>query len=144
MTAARTGKVRLVKALIARRADVNAKEKRGQTALMWGSAEGHVEVVQTLLEAGADFRTPLASGFTPLAFAVREGRTDVVRVLLQGRRRRQRSHAAEADWRPWPRQGHLTLDPGRRERAFRVGGRPAGGGTPTRTTSVPASQPSTL
>jgi ankyrin repeat protein len=83
MTAARTGKLGPVTALLARGAEVNAKEKDGQTALMWSAAEGHADVVRALLEAGADFRTPLASGFTPLAFAVREGRTAVVRVLLK-------------------------------------------------------------
>ena len=73
-----------MKALLARGADVNAKERRGQTALMWAAAEGHAEVVELLLKAGADFRTPLPdSGFTPLFFAVREGRTDVVRALLK-------------------------------------------------------------
>jgi ankyrin repeat protein len=83
MTAARTGVLGPVKALLARGADVNARERRGQTALMWAAAEGHAPVVEALLEAGADFRTPLPSGFTPLFFAVREGRTEVVRELLE-------------------------------------------------------------
>ena len=83
MTAARTGKLGPVKALLARGADVNAKDRKGQTALMWAAAEGHADVVSTLLAAGADFRTPLPSGFTPLLFAAREGRIDVVRVLLK-------------------------------------------------------------
>ncbi len=83
MTAARTGKLGPVKALLARGAEVDAKERRGQTALMWASAEGHSEVVAALLQAGADFRTPLPSGFTPLFFGVREGRMNVVQVLLK-------------------------------------------------------------
>ena len=62
---------------------MNAKERQGQTALMWAAADGNSAVVQALLDAGADFRTPLASGFTPLFFAVREGRTDVTRILLK-------------------------------------------------------------
>ena len=105
MTAARTGKLGPVKALLARGADVNAKERRGQTALMWAAAEGHAEVVEALLEAGADFRTPLPSGFTPLFFAVREGRTDVVRDPAQGGGRRQRGHAAQEVGRAGPRAG---------------------------------------
>jgi uncharacterized protein len=72
-----------VEALLARGADVNAREMKGQTALMWAAAEGHLEVVDALLSAGADFRTPLGSGFAPLFFAVREGRTDVVFRLLK-------------------------------------------------------------
>ena len=71
MTAARTGAVAAVKALLARGVSVDGKdERRGQTALMWAAAEGHAEVVEALIEAGADFRTRLPSGFTPLLFAV--------------------------------------------------------------------------
>src|SRR5205823_7789306 len=84
MTAARTGRLGPVTALLSRRADVNAKESRyGQTALMWAAAEGHTEIVEELIKAGADFRARLDSGFTPLLFAVREGRIGVVRALLK-------------------------------------------------------------
>jgi ankyrin repeat protein len=83
MTAARTGKLGPVKALLAHGADVNAEERKGQTALMWAAAEGHVAVVDALIKAEADFRTPLRSGFTPFFFAVREGRTEVVLRLLK-------------------------------------------------------------
>jgi ankyrin repeat protein len=84
MTAARTGKVGAVKALLAHGADIHAKEsRRGQTAIMWAAAEGNVEVVEALIQAGADFKARLDSGFTPFLFAVREGRIPVVRVLLK-------------------------------------------------------------
>ena len=128
MTAARTGKLGPVKALLARGADVNARERHGQTALMWAAAEGHAEVVEALLKAGADFRTPLPSGFTPLFFAVREGRTDVVRVLLKAGADVNEADAAEAAGRQGRPPGDQPVDPGRRERPLRAGGRPAGGG----------------
>jgi ankyrin repeat protein len=84
MTAARTGKVGPVKALIARGAKVDAKERRGQTALMWAAAEGHTEVVELLINSGADIRAALPdSGFTPLLFAAREGQAEVIRALLK-------------------------------------------------------------
>jgi ankyrin repeat protein len=84
MTAARTGKVQAVKALLSGGANVSAQEsQRGQTALMWAAAEGNVEVVEELLKAGADLHARLDSGFTPLLFAVREGRPGAVRVLLK-------------------------------------------------------------
>jgi ankyrin repeat protein len=84
MTAARTGKVRAVKALIVHGADVNAKEeRRGQTALMWAAAEGNVETIEALLAAGADLHARLDSGFTPFLFAVREGKIDAARALLK-------------------------------------------------------------
>src|SRR4029079_14735709 len=67
MTAARTGKLPVVKMLLSRGATVDAKdERRGQTAIMWAAAEGHAPVVHAFVDAGADFKTRLASGFTPL------------------------------------------------------------------------------
>ena len=54
MIAARTGRVEAVRVLLARGADVNAKERwYGQTALMWAAAENHPAVVQALIDAGA-------------------------------------------------------------------------------------------
>jgi ankyrin repeat protein len=84
MTAARTGTIAAVKALLARGDSVDSKdERRGQTALMWAAAEGHAAVVQALVDAGADVRARVPSGFTPLLFAVREGHIDVARLLLK-------------------------------------------------------------
>ena len=83
MTAARTGSLGAVRALLARGADPNAVEQRNQTALMWAAAEGHAAVVHALLEVGADLDAKLKSGFTPLFFAVREGHVYVVHTLLE-------------------------------------------------------------
>jgi hypothetical protein len=84
MTAARTGRLDAVRALLARGADVHAKDpRRGQTALMWAAAEGNVDVVDALLAAGADWKARLDSGYTAFLFAVREGRAGVVRTLLK-------------------------------------------------------------
>jgi ankyrin repeat protein len=55
MTAARTGSVEAVKALLVHGANVNAKDTaHGQTALMWAVAHKHADIVRTLIEAGAD------------------------------------------------------------------------------------------
>jgi ankyrin repeat protein len=84
MTAARTGNLVAVKALINHGANVEAKDdRRGQTALMWAAAEGHATVVQALIDADADFKLRVPSGLSPLMFAVRGGHTDAVRVLLK-------------------------------------------------------------
>ena len=72
-----------VKALLARGAKPDARERRGQTALMWAAAEGHTAVVRALIDAGADINATLDSGFTPFFFAVREGHIDVVRAFLE-------------------------------------------------------------
>jgi ankyrin repeat protein len=63
---------------------MNAKECRGQTALMWAAADGNTEVVEVLINAGADIHAKLPdSGFTPFFFAARNGRIDVIRALLK-------------------------------------------------------------
>jgi ankyrin repeat protein len=55
MTAARTGRVGAVNALLAQGADVHAKERSlEQTALMWAVSERQTEVARILIEHGAD------------------------------------------------------------------------------------------
>ena len=113
MTAARTGSIEAVMALLAGRAEVHAKEnRRGQTALMWAAAEGHVDVVEELIKAGADFRTPLDSGYTPLLFAVREGRIEVVRVLLRAGADANETTSIESPERIRPLPGGQSIRPG--------------------------------
>ena len=51
MLAARAGNVEAVKMLLARGADVNSRERLGQTALMWAAAEGHTAVMRALIDA---------------------------------------------------------------------------------------------
>jgi ankyrin len=69
--------------LIARGADVNAKEtSQSQTALMWAAAEHHPDVVRLLIEQGADLNARTKKGFTALHFAAREGDLACARVLL--------------------------------------------------------------
>jgi ankyrin repeat protein len=105
MTAARTGKVDVIKVLLAHGADVNWREPtRQQTALMWAAAEGYSEAITALIGAGADLharsderdfrkrqgKSPGMSqwpsaptpAFTALMFAIRNGRLDAVRTLL--------------------------------------------------------------
>jgi ankyrin repeat protein len=85
MTCARTGNTASIKALLGRGADVNAVEKyKGQTALMWASAENNVDAVRMLIEAGATVTTKSKAGFTPLLFAVRSGNIDTLKVLIAG------------------------------------------------------------
>lgn len=84
MTAARTGNVEIVQALLAHGADVNAKESaRGQTALMWAMAERHPELARVLIERKAEVNARSTSGFTPLLFAARQGDVESARILLE-------------------------------------------------------------
>ena len=75
MTCASSGSADAVRMLIARGADVNAKEpSQNQTALMWAAAERHPDVVATLIEAGADLQARTRKGFTRAALRGAGGR----------------------------------------------------------------------
>ena len=82
MTAARIGNPEIVRMLIARGADANARESSlGETALMWAAAENHPEAVRALIEHGAD---PNARSDT-LAYAKdRFGLEGVTTILPRG------------------------------------------------------------
>jgi uncharacterized protein len=108
MTCARAGGLEAVKALVARGADVNAREREhDQTALMWAAAERHPDVVRLLLDAHADIRarsrtypqtvvgeqtqragreelnyTVMRGGATALLFTARVGDLESARLLL--------------------------------------------------------------
>src|SRR6185503_9850328 len=108
MTCSRTGEMGAVTALLARGANVNAKEPaHDQTALMWAAAQRHPQVVRALVERGADVRarsrvyaqtvtsevtqragreelnySVRRGGSTPLLFAARVGDAESARILL--------------------------------------------------------------
>jgi len=102
MTAARTGNAEVIRMLIARGADANARESSlGETALMWAAAENHPEAVRALIEHGADpnarseklayakdrfglegVTTILPRGsWTALMYAARQGSLEAARAL---------------------------------------------------------------
>jgi uncharacterized protein len=104
MTAARTGNAEVVRMLLARGADANARESSlGETALMWAAAENHPEAVGALIEHGADpntrsdklvyskdrfgpegVTTILPHGsWTALMYAARQGSLDAARALAE-------------------------------------------------------------
>ncbi len=72
-----------VKALTGGGFDVNTKDKRGTTALMYASAYGSTEAVKMLLEAGADVNSRNAFDATALMWAVND-REKVGLLLAKG------------------------------------------------------------
>jgi ankyrin repeat protein len=72
-----------VSALIAKGADVNARNNYGWTALSHAARAGNAELVKLLLAHGADVNARDQSGWTPLMRAAMKGHVDVVRVLLE-------------------------------------------------------------
>ena len=81
--AAMRGDVATVRALIAKRADVNAAQGDGMTALHWAADRGDSAITAELLRAKADVRSRTRIGsYTPLHIAARTGNSAVVRALL--------------------------------------------------------------
>jgi ankyrin repeat protein len=81
--AAREGDIATVRALIAKRADVNETSRDGSTALLWAAYHSDLAMAQALIAAGAATNTPNKYGVTPLLQASRTGATPVVQALLR-------------------------------------------------------------
>ena len=64
--AADRGNIEAVKQHIAAGTDVNAKDVRGWTPLLYAAQEGHNQVVELLIENGADMNQWEKGGETPL------------------------------------------------------------------------------
>jgi ankyrin repeat protein len=69
--------------LISQRADVNASEADGTTALHWAVHRGDFELAQRLLRAGAKVNVKNDYGATPMSEAAVLGRADLLEALLK-------------------------------------------------------------
>lgn len=84
MWAAVQGKSDILKLLVERNANINARQKgEGTTALLWASTTGYKDVVDYLLDQGADPNVPDVRGYTPLSWAKRRGDSDIVKSLVK-------------------------------------------------------------
>ena len=82
ISASGAGDLSRVKALLAAKADVNAKAANGVTALIYASQNGNLHVVQALVAAKADVNRERADGITALIIASQQGYLEVVQALL--------------------------------------------------------------
>lgn len=83
VAAARDGDIVALRALIQKKADVNAAEPDGTTALLWASYRNDLECADLLLRAGARVNAANDLGVTPLWPAAENGSSAMVRRLLQ-------------------------------------------------------------
>ena len=80
--AAEQGLVDVLARLLEKGADVNARNRHGQTALMIAATEGHREAVTLLAAQGGNLDYTAKYGLSALMIAVVRGHVDVVRALL--------------------------------------------------------------
>ncbi|MGE0594419.1 MAG: ankyrin repeat domain-containing protein [Vicinamibacterales bacterium] len=83
--AARAGDLGTVRQLIADRADVNAPEPDGTTALHWAARGGDLAMADALLQAGAQVAATNRYGVSPLSLAAENGDASMLdRLLVAG------------------------------------------------------------
>ena len=83
VAAAKSGDARAVSALLARKANVNAAEADGTTALHWAVRNDNAAIVDALLRAGANPNASNRYGVTPLPLAATNGNAAMVETLLK-------------------------------------------------------------
>jgi ankyrin repeat protein len=80
--AAMKGDHALVRTLLQQRADVNAPQIDGATALHWAVYRNDLELAQLLIKAGAKVEATNREGITPLYMASVYGNSDLISTLL--------------------------------------------------------------
>lgn len=81
--AVRRGDPAAVLELLQAGADVDARDRHGQTALMLAAHRGHREVVEALVKGGADLNVAAKYNLTVLMLAVVAGHAAVARTLAR-------------------------------------------------------------
>lgn len=78
-----TALTEVVRGLLHWKADVNVKDKLGNTALMYAALYGHCEIVGLLLNNGAIVDTKNNYDKSALSFATEEGHKEIVQLLKE-------------------------------------------------------------
>lgn len=81
--AAQSGDRAAVRTLIQQKADVNAAQADGATAIQWAAYRGDVEMADNLIAAGANVKTANRDGATALFLASVNGNTAIIEKLLK-------------------------------------------------------------
>src|SRR5688572_6909710 len=83
--AAMQGDTTGVRTLLQQKADVNAAQGDGTTALHWAAYKDDLEMAQLLIKAGADVKAVTRVGaMTPLCMAAKNGSAAIIDVIMKG------------------------------------------------------------
>jgi ankyrin repeat protein len=78
------GDTAVLKTLLEQKADVNAPQADGSTALHWAAYRQDVATAETLMRAGANVKQATREGATPLSLASINGDAAMIEALLRG------------------------------------------------------------
>ncbi len=81
--AVRRGDVEMVREQLRSGADVNSRDRYGQTALMLAAHSGNLEMVETLVAHGADLNVTAKYNLSALMLAIIAGHQDIARMLAR-------------------------------------------------------------
>jgi uncharacterized protein len=81
--AVKAGDSQAVRGLLKQRANVNAAEADGMTALHWAVRGNTLDTVQLLLRSGATAKAANRYGITPLSLAATNGNAQMIEVLIK-------------------------------------------------------------
>ena len=98
MLAAIEGHEHVSRLLVTAGANLNARDARGDTPLLWASRNAHWRTVAVLIEGGAEIDVADEGGRTPLQHAACDGHVDTVKALLQRGARPGQSTASSMTW----------------------------------------------
>ena len=76
------GNIKVIKAHVAAKSDLNAKDAYGSTPLHIAATFGRTDAAKLLIESGANINATSADGSTPLHTAAFYGRVELVKALL--------------------------------------------------------------
>ncbi|KYG66260.1 hypothetical protein AZI86_04160 [Bdellovibrio bacteriovorus] len=83
MKAAASGQVQELKSLIAKKSNLNTKDKNGNTALFFAISNDHTEAAKILIEGGAELTNFNENGDSALVTAVSFNNTTLIELILK-------------------------------------------------------------
>ena len=77
------GDIDKVRVLVSEGADINARDKFSQTALMYAARVGNTSLAHFLVGSGADLNTVAKYNLSALMLAIINGHAEVARILIE-------------------------------------------------------------